>query len=69
MSGRKRKRDGTAATVASTKANPSDSEVFTRWLIKSEPLSRIEKGVDVKFGLEVRGAFRQSRERGKRGII
>ena len=26
--------------------------VFEKWLFKSEPESRIEKGVDVKFGIE-----------------
>ena len=26
--------------------------VYTYWLMKSEPESRIENGVDVKFGLE-----------------
>ncbi|XP_031562785.1 thymocyte nuclear protein 1-like [Actinia tenebrosa] len=30
-------------------AKPS---VYTRWLMKSEPESRIERGVDVKFGIE-----------------
>ncbi|XP_054901617.1 thymocyte nuclear protein 1 [Poeciliopsis prolifica] len=31
---------------------PSVSPVFTRWLMKSEPESRFENGVDVKFGIE-----------------
>ncbi|KXJ14334.1 thymocyte nuclear protein 1 [Exaiptasia diaphana] len=37
-----------------TKAKPAKKETTTycRWLMKSEPESRIEKGVDVKFGIE-----------------
>ena len=29
-----------------------DTKVYSYWLIKSEPESRFEKGIDVKFGLE-----------------
>ena len=28
------------------------AEAFTSWLMKSEPESRLENGVDVKFGIE-----------------
>ena len=31
---------------------PPAKEVFTRWLIKSEPETRIEKGVDMRFSFE-----------------
>ena len=30
----------------------SESEEFSHWLIKSEPESRMENGVDMKFGIE-----------------
>ncbi|XP_015193187.1 thymocyte nuclear protein 1 [Lepisosteus oculatus] len=33
-------------------AAPAGKEVYCHWLMKSEPESRIEKGVDVKFGIE-----------------
>lgn len=31
---------------------PVDKPTYSCWLMKSEPESRMEKGVDVKFGLE-----------------
>ncbi|KAK2165443.1 hypothetical protein LSH36_50g04047 [Paralvinella palmiformis] len=30
----------------------SEKPVYTHWLMKSEPESRLEKGIDVKFGIE-----------------
>ncbi|KAM4742214.1 thymocyte nuclear protein 1 isoform 1-T1 [Anableps anableps] len=49
--GRKRK---AAAPVAKTGkgSESAGSPVFTRWLMKSEPESRFENGIDVKFGIE-----------------
>ncbi|KAI4881735.1 hypothetical protein NFI96_010004 [Prochilodus magdalenae] len=50
-----RKRKRTAPTEKSkSQKNVSSSAVTTycHWLMKSEPESRIEKGVDVKFGIE-----------------
>ncbi|BGP26698.1 hypothetical protein JCM10295v2_005651 [Rhodotorula toruloides] len=31
---------------------PAATTAYTRWLIKAEPESRIEKGVDVKFSID-----------------
>ncbi|XP_048369193.1 thymocyte nuclear protein 1 isoform X2 [Sphaerodactylus townsendi] len=39
----------TSAGEASTKGT---KKTYTHWLMKSEPESRMEKGVDVKFGIE-----------------
>ncbi|XP_022083820.1 thymocyte nuclear protein 1-like [Acanthaster planci] len=42
-----------AKVATSSKGSPAGGGVtYTRWLMKSEPESRFEKGVDVKFGLE-----------------
>ena len=49
MPGTKRKSDGTTSKSESS-SKPSPSHEY--WLIKSEPESRFEKGIDVKFGLE-----------------
>lgn len=47
MPGTKRNRDG------STKAKAeADKPVYDYWLMKSEPESRFENGIDVKFGIE-----------------
>ncbi|XP_033751252.1 thymocyte nuclear protein 1-like [Pecten maximus] len=35
-----------------TKTEQKATSSYTHWLMKSEPESRIEKGVDVKFGIE-----------------
>ncbi|XP_071100061.1 thymocyte nuclear protein 1-like [Haliotis cracherodii] len=35
-----------------SKSESAPPEVFTHWLMKSEPETRMEKGVDMKFGLE-----------------
>ena len=59
MAFRKRKA-APSATSSSSKKTPCTQtsedapkkETFTHWLVKSEPESRMEKGVDVKFGLE-----------------
>lgn len=51
MGGIKRKREVSKGGGAAEKAAKSDSEV-SHWLIKSEPESRLEKGVDVKFSLD-----------------
>uniref|UniRef100_A0A3Q2CB22 Thymocyte nuclear protein 1 n=1 Tax=Cyprinodon variegatus TaxID=28743 RepID=A0A3Q2CB22_CYPVA len=45
--GRKRKAANTAEVSES-----AGSPVFTCWLMKSEPESRFENGIDVKFGIE-----------------
>ena len=34
------------------KKSPSKENNWTHWLMKSEPESRLENGIDVKFGLE-----------------
>ncbi|CAH3043218.1 unnamed protein product [Porites lobata] len=47
--GKKKKQEN----QSTSKAKASKQQVqYTRWLIKSEPESRIEKGVDVKFGID-----------------
>jgi len=51
----KRKLKVEEAEVSITKAKKSSLEPpknYSRWLMKSEPESRLENGVDVKFGLE-----------------
>ncbi|XP_074647150.1 thymocyte nuclear protein 1-like [Tubulanus polymorphus] len=41
------------ASSAAAAANKSTESVsYSHWLIKSEPESRLEKGIDVKFGIE-----------------
>ncbi|MEQ2236191.1 hypothetical protein ILYODFUR_010009 [Ilyodon furcidens] len=49
--GRKRK---AAAPVEKTEegSQSAGSAIFTCWLMKSEPESRFENGIDVKFGIE-----------------
>merc|ERR1712038_1501948 len=47
----KRKAMAAAATAATAKTK-AESPTHTKWLFKSEPESRMEKGVDVKFGLD-----------------
>ncbi|XP_008423230.1 thymocyte nuclear protein 1 [Poecilia reticulata] len=48
-----RKRKAAAPDAKTGKVSESaGSPVFTRWLMKSEPESRFEDGVDVKFGIE-----------------
>nr|XP_056716844.1 thymocyte nuclear protein 1 [Euleptes europaea] len=46
---RKRNSGKTSAGEASVEGN---KKTYTHWLMKSEPESRLEKGVDVKFGIE-----------------
>ena len=48
MPGTKRKSDGGSANSSETNNSKPNHEY---WLIKSEPESRFEKGIDVKFGL------------------
>ncbi|XP_038051514.1 thymocyte nuclear protein 1-like isoform X2 [Patiria miniata] len=48
----KKTKSGSKAASSSKSSTDGVSVVYTRWLMKSEPESRIEKGVDVKFGLE-----------------
>ena len=48
MPGTKRKSDGVSANSSETENSKPNHEY---WLIKSEPESRFEKGIDVKFGL------------------
>ncbi|XP_053502736.1 thymocyte nuclear protein 1 [Ictalurus furcatus] len=52
--GRERKRVASAKKSESQKNTSSALEkaTYTHWLMKSEPESRIENGVDVKFGIE-----------------
>ncbi|XP_037123922.1 thymocyte nuclear protein 1 [Syngnathus acus] len=40
-----------ASSSAETSEGPS-ADQYCRWLMKSEPESRFEKGIDVKFGIE-----------------
>ncbi|XP_033646229.1 thymocyte nuclear protein 1-like [Asterias rubens] len=40
------------SSTPSSSGASSGATTYIRWLMKSEPESRIEKGVDVKFGLE-----------------
>ncbi|XP_046857886.1 thymocyte nuclear protein 1-like [Xenia sp. Carnegie-2017] len=50
-----KKKKKLTADNANIKNNQNETEAkkkFTKWLMKSEPESRIEKGVDVKFGIE-----------------
>ncbi|XP_060107175.1 thymocyte nuclear protein 1 [Heteronotia binoei] len=47
----KRNPGKTSAGRASTKQE-GNQKTYTHWLMKSEPESRLEKGVDVKFGIE-----------------
>ncbi|XP_013414514.1 thymocyte nuclear protein 1 [Lingula anatina] len=54
---RQRKEKGSAEpapkrTKTSKSTGTEDQPVYTHWLMKSEPESRIEGGVDVKFGIE-----------------
>ena len=37
---------------AGSDSTSSDSGAITHWLMKSEPESRLENGIDMKFGLE-----------------
>ncbi|XP_062872931.1 thymocyte nuclear protein 1 [Trichomycterus rosablanca] len=46
------KRKTTESAKEKKPASGSSDAVFTHWLMKSEPESRIQKGVDVKFGIE-----------------
>ncbi len=50
MPGTKRKRE--EVTQKTTSAKTEDKPQYEFWLMKSEPESRFENGVDVKFGLE-----------------
>lgn len=51
--GPKRKRQAEESTNQGAKATKNqEDESYTHWLMKSEPESRFENGVDVKFGLE-----------------
>ncbi|MCJ8739949.1 hypothetical protein PDJAM_G00053370 [Pangasius djambal] len=52
--GRKRKRVASGRKSESQHSSSSAPEkaAHTHWLMKSEPESRIERGVDVKFGIE-----------------
>ena len=38
--------------AAKSKSGGSDKALFSRWLMKSEPESRFENGVDMKFGID-----------------
>ncbi|XP_020608810.1 thymocyte nuclear protein 1-like [Orbicella faveolata] len=47
------KQENQSANRSKTQKQDAKQAVqYTRWLMKSEPESRIEKGVDVKFGIE-----------------
>jgi predicted RNA-binding protein with PUA-like domain len=53
MPGTKRKRETKEDSKTAKKTDlVVDKPIFDRWLMKSEPESRIEKGLDVKFGIE-----------------
>ncbi|KAM5131951.1 thymocyte nuclear protein 1 isoform 1-T3 [Mantella aurantiaca] len=41
-----------AAAPAGSNANEKQKEEYAYWLVKSEPESRMEKGMDMKFGIE-----------------
>lgn len=52
-SGKVAKRESKTASVAKPKsAAATDKVLYSHWLMKSEPESRFEDGVDVKFGIE-----------------
>lgn len=51
MPGTKRKHDGSKAKTDKAKADNA-KPVYDHWLMKSEPESRLENGIDVKFGIE-----------------
>ncbi|XP_068742684.1 thymocyte nuclear protein 1-like [Montipora capricornis] len=48
---KKSKQESQSTNTKNTKT-PKQQAQYTRWLMKSEPESRFEKGVDVKFGIE-----------------
>jgi len=48
--GRKRKIEGDLNFSTKKEGSKEKSDAITKWLFKSEPESRYEKGVDVKFG-------------------
>lgn len=50
--GRERKRVASAKKSQKNTSSASEKATHTHWLMKSEPESRIENGVDVKFGIE-----------------
>ncbi|XP_066495376.1 thymocyte nuclear protein 1 [Tiliqua scincoides] len=43
---------GKSSKAAAGARQNASKPVYTHWLMKSEPESRLEKGVDVKFGIE-----------------
>ncbi|KAJ6656028.1 hypothetical protein lerEdw1_004433 [Lerista edwardsae] len=43
---------GKSSQAAASARQGGSKPIYTHWLMKSEPESRIEKGVDVKFGIE-----------------
>ncbi|XP_072282643.1 thymocyte nuclear protein 1 isoform X2 [Pyxicephalus adspersus] len=51
-SGTEKKVKGRRKVPASAGSNEKKKEEFCYWLMKSEPESRIEKGMDMKFGIE-----------------
>ncbi|EDO43776.1 predicted protein [Nematostella vectensis] len=53
MPPRKKRKTEVASKEHKTKDTATKSpQIYTRWLMKSEPESRFENGVDVKFGIE-----------------
>lgn len=48
---KKSKQESQSTNTKNTKTTKQQAQ-YTRWLMKSEPESRFEKGVDVKFGIE-----------------
>ncbi len=49
---RKAKSESSPPTAKVKRPLAQPSVTYTKWLMKSEPESRLENGVDVKFGLE-----------------
>lgn len=49
---RKTEKAKDAAESSAKKADVDETPEFTHWLIKSEPESRFENGVDMKFGID-----------------
>ncbi|CAL8353251.1 unnamed protein product [Lota lota] len=46
------KRSASDRSEKKAKAEPPSIPLFSHWLMKSEPESRLENGIDVKFGIE-----------------
>ena len=48
----KRKTDSKDSTESSNKKSVNSETEFSHWLMKSEPETRMENGVDMKFGID-----------------